>query len=653
MGRDGRELRETGGRNAAILEAALDAVITMDHDGKVVEFNSAAERIFGYRREDAVGRLLADLIIPERFRADHSDGLARYLATGDGPVLGKRIEMPAIRADGTEFLAELSIVRITTDGAPLFTGYLRDLTLQKRSEDAIRASEERFRTLVEMSSDGIFLGDGEGRILYATASLLRVMGYSSDELVGRSGFDLVHPDDVEIAKVILQVAVDRPGEHVPFLLRARHKDGSWRHVEGFCTNHLHNLAVQAVVVNLRDVSERKLAEEKQRRLEAHILHAQKLESLGVLVGGIAHEFNNLLQAVVGNASLALMQLPDDSPLVPMLRDIETAGERGADLTRQMFAYSGKSQLVVHPLRLDTMIHEMTDLMRTAVAKKVDLRLDLKPATIVGDAGQVRQVVMNLITNASEALEDEAGVIVIRTGTRRADASHLHYAFAPDDLPAGLCGCIEIEDNGCGMSEETLARIFDPFFTTKFAGRGLGLAATLGIVRGHGGVIKVASTSGRTVFELLFPCATPAVPETAGSDAGVVAPQIRGRETVLVIDDEPAVRIFAQRVLERVGFTVLTAANGREGLEEFARRRQEIVAVLVDLTMPQLDGMDVLRELHAVAPDTPVLIMSGYSEHEVSTRLAGTVVGAFIQKPFHSRELLARMFQLLPGQKGAG
>ena len=388
------------------------------------------------------------------------------------------------------------------------------------------------------------------------------------------------------------------------------------------------------------------------------MHAQKLESLGVLVGGIAHEFNNLLQAVVGNASLALMQVPDESPLLPMLRDIERAGERGADLTRQMFAYSGKSQLVVHPLRLDTMIHEMTDLMRTAVAKKVDLRLDLKPATIVGDAGQVRQVVMNLITNASEALEDDAGVIVIRTGIRRADASHLHYAFAPDELPAGLCGFVEIEDSGCGMSEDTLARVFDPFFTTKFAGRGLGLAATLGIVRGHGGVIKVASVPGRTVFELLFPCATPAVPDTAsemtGSEAaGVVAPQVRGREAVLVIDDESAVRIFAQRVLERVGFTVLTAANGREGLEEFGRRRQEIVAVLVDLTMPQLDGMDVLRELHAVAPDTPVLIMSGYSEHEVSTRLAGTAVGAFIQKPFHSRELLARMFQLLPGRTGPG
>ena len=654
MGRETRELSQTGGRNAAILEAALDAVITMDHDGKVVEFNSAAERIFGYRREDAAGRPLADLIIPERLRAEHSRGLARYLATGEGPVLGKRIEMPAMRADGTEFLAELSIVRITTDGAPLFTGYLRDLTLQKQSEDAIRASAERFRTLVEMSSDAIFLADGEGRILYATASWSRVMGYSSDELLGRSAFDMLHPDDVQLTRDILQVAIERPGEHLPFLLRARHRDGSWRHVDGFCTNHFHNPAVQAIVVNFRDVSERRLAEEKQRRLEAHILHAQKLESLGVLVGGIAHEFNNLLQAVVGNASLALMQVPDESPLVPMLRDIERAGERGAHLTRQMFAYSGKSQLVVHPLRLDAMIDEMTDLMRTAVAKNVDLRLDLQPATIVGDAGQVRQVVMNLITNASEALEDEAGVVVIRTGIRRADATHLHYAFAPDELPAGLCGFVEIEDNGCGMSEDTLARVFDPFFTTKFAGRGLGLAATLGIVRGHGGVIKVASTPGRTVFELLFPCATPAVSETAGSDAvSVVAPQIREREAVLVIDDEPAVRIFVKRVLERVGFTVLTAANGREGLAEFARRRQEIVAVLVDLTMPQLDGMDVLRELHGVAPGTPVLIMSGYSEHEVSTRLAGTTVGAFIQKPFHSRELLARMFQLLPGRKGPG
>ena len=664
MRRDAKALGETGGRNAAILEAALDAVITMDHEGKVVEFNSAAERIFGYRREDAAGRNLADLIIPERLRAEHWRGLARYLATGEGPVLGKRVEMPAMRADGTEFPAELSIVRITTEGAPLFTGYLRDLTVQKRSEDAIRASEERFRTLVEMSSDGIFLGDDQGRILHATASMSRVMGYSSDELSGRSGFDLVHPDDVEMARGVLQGAVDRPGEHVPFLLRARHKDGSWRHVEGFCTNHFHNPVVQAVVVNLRDVSERKRAEEQQRRLEAQILHAQKLESLGVLVGGIAHEFNNLLQAVVGNASLALMQVPDESPLCAVLREIERAGERAADLTGQMFAYSGKSQLVVHPLRLDTMIQEMTDLLRAAVSKKADLQLDLEPATIVGDAAHVGQVVMNLITNASEALEGNPGLIVIRTGIRSADATHLHYAFAQDELPAGPCGFVEVEDNGCGMSEETLARVFDPFFTTKFTGRGLGLAAALGIVRGHRGVIKVASTPGRTVFELLFPCATSAAPETASEkaletasekterdDASLVTPPIRGREALLVIDDEPSVRIFAQRVLERVGFTVLTAANGREGLQEFERRRQEIVAVLLDLTMPQLDGVDLLHELHAVAPDTPVLVMSGYSEHEVSMRLAGAAVGGFIQKPFQSRELLARMFQLLPGRKG--
>ena len=649
MRRDTTGLGETDGRHAAILEAALDAVITMDHEGKVVEFNSAAERIFGYRRGDAAGRSLADLIIPARLRAEHWRGLARYLATGEGPVLGKRLEMPAMRADGTEFPAELSIVRITTEGPPLFTGYLRDLTVEKRSEDAIRASEERFRTLVEMSSDGIFLGDLEGRILYASASLFRVMGYSSDELVGRSGFELVHPDDLEMTEGVLRGAVDRPGEHVPFLLRARHKDGSWRYVEGFCTNHFHNPAVQAVVVNLRDVTD-------QRRLEAHILHAQKLESLGVLVGGIAHEFNNLLQAVVGNASLALMQVPDESPLCAVLRDIERAGERGADLTRQMFAYAGKSQIVVDPLRLDTLVHEMTDLLRTALSKTVDLRLDLKPATIVGDAAQVRQVVMNLVTNASEAMEGHAGVIVIRTGTRNADATHLHHVFAPNELPAGLCGFVEIEDSGCGMSEEVLARVFDPFFTTKFTGQGLGLAAALGIVRGHGGVINVASTPGRTVFELLFPCTTPApaaASEIAGGAASLVIPQMRGREAVLVIDDDPAVRTFAQRVLERVGFTVLTAANGREGLEEFAQRRQEIVAVLVDLTMPQLDGMDVFRELHAAAPDMPVLIMSGYSEQEVSTRFAGTAVGAFIQKPFHSRELLARMFQLLPGGKGAG
>jgi CheY-like chemotaxis protein len=253
--------------------------------------------------------------------------------------------------------------------------------------------------------------------------------------------------------------------------------------------------------------------------------------------------------------------------------------------------------------------------------------------------------MNLITNASEALEDNIGAIRIATGVRQADADYLRSPFCPDELPAGSYAFVEVEDNGCGMNEATLPRIFDPFFTTKFTGRGLGLAAVLGIVRGHRGVIKVKSAPGHgTLFEVLLPCAAVMAPDDA--EPAPDGPVPRGQGTILVIEDEPSVRDFTRRVLESAGFQVRLAADGRQGLELFAKHHSEIAAVLLDMTMPRMDGLDVLKQLRGLDANVPVLVMSGYSEQELATRFAGAGANEFLQKPFYPRNLLARLARLL-------
>jgi CheY-like chemotaxis protein len=325
----------------------------------------------------------------------------------------------------------------------------------------------------------------------------------------------------------------------------------------------------------------------------------------------------------------------------MLREVEQAAERAAELTQQMLAYSGKGKFQIQSLRLDALVQEMAKLLKSVVSRKVSLDLKLESASIEGDPTQLRQVVMNLIINASDAMEGKVGTIRVRTGMVYASAADLLSPYLPEELPPGDYAFLEVEDSGCGMSAETQAKIFDPFFTTKFTGRGLGLAAVLGIVRAHRGTIKVTSTMGEgTHFQMLFPCVSSQPEAPAETDSRPV-PQ-HGKGLVLVIDDEAAINHFIHLVLKNAGFEVLTAEDGREGLKLLRENSPQLVAVLLDLTMPRMDGLEVMRELRHVTPLVPVLVMSGYSEQEISVRCAGIGANGFIQKPFNPRSLIAAL-----------
>jgi len=399
------------------------------------------------------------------------------------------------------------------------------------------------------------------------------------------------------------------------------------------------------------VAERRRAEEQQRELESKIQHTQKLESLGVLAGGIAHDFNNILMGVLGNASLALAQLPAESPGRDCIQNVETAATRAAELSKQMLAYSGRGRFVVERLNLSRLVREMSRLLESSISKKALLRCELPDdlPPVEADATQLRQIAMNLITNASDALGEDGGVLTVATGVAQADRAYLADTFIADDLPQGDYVYLEVSDTGCGMDEETVARIFDPFFSTKPEGRGLGMAAVLGIVRGHGGAIKVYSEPGSgTTVKVLFPAAAGSANATDAARTLGAEGEWQGSGTVLVADDEPAVLQVAKMTLEMAGFSVLEAKDGQEAVNLFRERADEIVAVLLDMTMPRMSGEQAYSELRRLRPNVAVILSSGFNEQDATSRLAGKGFAAFIQKPYRPAELVEQLRQVLQG-----
>lgn len=515
-----------------------------------------------------------------------------------------------------------------------------------RAELALRESEERLSEVIGHTPNvAIQWYDSEGRVKLWNDASERMFGFSEEEALGKTLDQLIHtPEENEVFREAL-ASIARTGQSIgpsEFTFRRRNGDS------GICLSSLFKIPGDHrsdwfVCMDI-DITERKQAEEDRRRLEAQVLQSQKLESLGVLAGGIAHDFNNLLTAMLGYAELTSTHLPDDSPVRLYVREIEKAAQRAAGLTQQMLAYSGRGTFVIEPIELDALVLDLSELLRTVISKKVLIELNLQPATIEGDVTQIRQVVMNLITNASDSLEGRAGTIYIRTRTQFFGSDELRSPFHPDTLSDGQYACFEVEDPGCGMSDQTLERIFEPFFTTKFTGRGLGLAAVLGIVRAHRGTILVRTALGQgSLFQILIPCSSSAVAHSAPPEEPY---RSRGEQgTVLVIDDEASVRNLVRQVLEREGYRVVCAEDAESGFH-WLRNGANVVAILLDLTMPQMDGVELLTRLHDQCAKTPVLVMSGYSLQEVSNRIAGLGVRDVIQKPFSGRELVVRLNRLI-------
>jgi signal transduction histidine kinase len=405
----------------------------------------------------------------------------------------------------------------------------------------------------------------------------------------------------------------------------------------------------------KEVLERERVEGERRRLEDQVRHAQKLESVGVLAGGIAHDFNNLLMAILGNTELALMDASTPESVRRPVEQIESAARQAAGLTRQLLAYSGRGQVTPETLQITDLVREMTRLLEVSISKKITLHYDLEPdlPPLEADASQVQQVVMNLITNASDAIGDDVGNVTIHTGQRTVDRAFLDDAYFHEDARPGVYVFVRVTDDGCGMDPETLEKIFDPFFTTKFTGRGLGLAGTLGIVRAHGAIIRVESRPGEgTSFEVYFPVAT-GDSEDRGetSQPGAVWKQGGGGgRTVLLVDDEPGPRRVIAQMLGHMGFDVVTAQDGRDGLERFRKTPDAIHLVVLDMTMPHMSGEETLIALRELAPDVPVIVISGFEEAGTMARVVAHEPVTVLQKPFTRSDLERRVGQMLGGDR---
>ena len=503
-------------------------------------------------------------------------------------------------------------------------------------EELVLDARAQSQALLDNIPHMAWMKNTEGVFLAVNEAFARAAGRPKGEILGHTDVG-IWPDEHAERYMADDRRVIASGERF-FVEEPISEAGEVKWFETFKTPLRDAKGVVVGTVGLaREITERKRAEEQRQLLERRIQETQKLESLGVLAGGIAHDFNNLLVGVLSNSELALEALsraPDQAPVAERIAAVRNSALHAAELTNQMLAYSGRGHFDVRPISLTEMIREMDHLLSASISKKarVHYQLTANLPAVQADVAQLRQVIMNLVTNASDALEDREGEVYVRTGTeqRREVVSEV---CGPVPLPPGPYAFLEVADDGCGMNEETKNRVFEPFFTTKFTGRGLGLAAVLGIVRGHKGAISVQSApGGGTTFRVLLPASSSTV---GASEAATGAVLKRGVGLVLLVDDEEAVRGLARRVLERGGYQVLEAANGEDALSALADHRASVRAVVLDLTMPGLGGEATLQRIRRDNPDLPVIVSSGYVPEEEGT-LAGV---PFLAKPYRPSELV--------------
>ena len=593
--------------------------------GETVHLNPFQARPEGLKRSDQVPELRFQslLVIPLALRLAH----------------GGFIGIDTLRSRKRWDESSEKIIRLAGE-------ILLHTLLRRRTEEQLKIQEAFFRKVIDINPNFIFAKDRDGRFILVNQATAELYGTTVPELLGKTDADFnkniqeirhFRNDDLEVMTTLTEKFISEES-----ITDAK---GDQRYLQTVKRPIIGDDGKAAALLGVAtDITERKRAEEDRRQLVLQMQHAQKLESLGVLAGGIAHDFNNLLMGMIGNAGLALSEMKGEDAPRKRVESISTAARRAAELTSQLLAYSGKGQFIVAPVDVTGIVEEMGSLLDTVLSKKARVVYDLAAElpNIQADASQIRQIVMNLLTNASDALEERAGMIRIHTEVVAATRQTLQDMYLDEDLPEGDYVLLEVSDTGVGMSSETLQRIFDPFFTTKFTGRGLGLAAVLGIVRGHRGAIQVRSRIGEgTSFSVLLPVSTEGL-RNRGKVRSVRLHGGRENTLVLLVDDEPLSRDVTEDMLKHLGHQVVVAGNGMEALEKFQPLRSAVSLVLLDLTMPVMDGLETWHEIQNINPYVPVMLMSGYSEIEVVQRFHGRQLAGFIQKPFCQNQLAEKI-----------
>ncbi|WP_447965181.1 ATP-binding response regulator [Nitrospira sp. Ecomares 2.1] len=494
----------------------------------------------------------------------------------------------------------------------------------------IRSLERQSSIILQSSSDGILVVGHDGLIRFSNPAAEQLFQKTSEQLTGSPfGFPVSANQTMEIE------IMSEPGRPTPVEMRVVpiEWDGE-----------------PAFLASLRDVTEQRRAEDERRRHEIERQYSQKLESLGVLAGGIAHDFNNLLMTIVARSGLALRSLPPDAPAREHLDFIEKAGLRGGELANQMLAFAGQTRLDFQVINLPNLLEDMAPFLRATLSKRLTFEYDLAPSLppIRADQAQLRQIIMNIVVNASESFGEGDGVITIRTFEWEPATENFQSWYVIGELPHSRGVALTIQDTGCGMASDTIPKIFDPFFSTKLPGRGLGLAALLGLAQAHAASIAVRSQPDvGTEFTLLFPATTPS-PSTKKGPVFSIPTQHASptkKPMVLVVDDEEDVRVACSMIFEEMGLQTLVASDGQIGIQVFQQHQQEIVVVLLDLTMPNMDGQQFLEHIQGLNATIPVILSSGYSEEEAMKRFHNPNMAAFIQKPYQVETLIAKVEEI--------
>ncbi|HUG41643.1 MAG TPA: PAS domain S-box protein [Longimicrobiales bacterium] len=638
-----REAQDRIRFQAQILELVGQAVVATDMAGLITYWNSAAEDMYRWSRDEVVGRPIQE-VIP----LDQTQPQAASLLDAVGQGARWAGELLSYRRDGTRFPA-LVVDTPIRDAQGEVVGYVAvatDISDRKAAEVALRASEEWSRALIENASDLTVVLDADGRLSYASPNRERILGVPASESLGRDVSELlsVHPDDRARGVRVWAHVYDTPGGTFTTTLRVKHADGSWRTLECSARNLLDNPAVRGVVVNCRDVTDRV-------HLEQQLQQAQKMEAIGRLAGGVAHDFNNILTGIQGYTQLSLEEDPPE-PVRLNLEEVGRAAERATRLTRQLLAFSRRQMMQPRLVDPNETVSDLRGMLTRLIGEDVVLSTSLSPdaGCILVDPGQLEQVILNLAVNARDAMP-RGGKVTIRTARVRLGASDLVDA---DGLQPGPYVELEVSDTGSGMSPDVIERMFEPFFTTKELGKGtgLGLSTVYGVVKQSGGHISVESRPGLgTKFRVFLPFvegeAEPVIrrPGPAAEHAG---------ETILLVEDDTAVRNLAGRVLRRRGYHVMEARDGAEAWALFRADPDAIQLVLSDVVMPELGGRELVERVVAARPGLPALLMSGYTDDVILRHGVREIGAGFLEKPFTPGGLAARVREALDGvDSGAG
>lgn len=642
-----RQLQEASEEFERILNRMQDVYYRADAEGRLQWISASVQEKLGYSREELIHQPLAKLYVDP----DGRKKFLQALAANGGRLDDYRIELK--HKDGRCVWAEVSSQFIHDRKGRVIgvEGNVRDISRRVLAEDMARRARAELEVIFDNMLDTFYRADNEGKVVFASPSVRQLLGVEPGEILGtRLDEWYADPDGRE---QFLQALRHNHGAITNYETRLRRRDGSVVWVSA-SSHYVYDddgsiIGVEGMV---RDITERKRAEEEKWLLMNQFQQAQKMESVALLAGGIAHDFNNLLVGVLGSAELALMDIADRQRLREHLQQIVQSAQLGSELVRQLLAYAGHGRIQVERLDGNRLIREMSNLLRTVVGDRAHLELALKdrPCWMEADASQVRQVVLNLVGNAAEAVSGPSACIWLRCERVRLSDEQAG-SMMPYDAPGGDYVMLEVKDNGSGIEPEMLDRVFDPFFTTKDNGTGLGLSAVMGIVRQNGGCVHVASQPGKgSCFRVYFPALTRWSPKEDGPRRQGLVPALtrqpfKGQGCILIVDDEAPVRRVASAMLSRAGFDALTAEDGAQALDMLGRRH-DIDLVLLDLSMPRMDGAQLFSEIRKLRPDVPVLVSSGYAQGSVTVPIGPSHKTGFLRKPYVQAELIEAVSGLM-------